>query len=480
MKTTFVLILAVILLTGCATPAAPLERTPTSTSVPPSTQTSIPPKATLEPTPTPLPTPTPIPLGGGGNLILRISPLIKLADMKNNLKIYWISASSDGTVTQVYDYSIWSLSPDGKRALTISKDKKIYLSALDGSSSFLLDDTLQYYLSYAPTAAWLPNGDVILLAFAKNQPKNISAFVVNPNGEMKRWEELSKVMSNYAFMLFLSPDGKSLYWENEVCSGGRCKSSYYVSRLDDSEHKRILTNVLSAQDVHISPSGKYISFIDNSNQILRGCFLYDVVKDAVIKLLPEEDLRGQKYCFGGNHWSPVEDSLFGIDRTSYSVLNVTTGKIKNFPGVDAGSCYVANWSPDGKFVFLSICTKENSYQQYGMGAINGEDPNRFRDFIPSIGGRLIDISAGKVTDYPDGGFCNMSISPDSNWVLFFLCKDKSGEYTFPPELLSLETGEMTPILDKMVTAVFPESDPNNPDDFIVWSVSWLPNEKTDE
>ncbi len=209
-----------------------------------------------------------------------------------------------------------------------------------------LDDSLDYYVnSNFITAVCLPNGNKIVLAYEKKNPTKLSAYIVSPDENLIKWEKPSQIMQKYAFFLFISPDGQKLYWENAIMCGHRqCKSEYYSTSLDDSEQKRIFKNVNSAQNIYISPSGQYISYIDNSFQQLRGCFIYNTTDGISTKLVPDNTneygwVRGQNYCFGENHWSPKEDKLYsklyikteaGNSETGYSVLNVPNGEITTF------------------------------------------------------------------------------------------------------------------------------------------------------
>jgi len=476
---TFFVILTAFVLAACGAPATPtfvptLPPAPTNTLVPPPTETPIPPTATIEPSPTPLP------LGGGGKLIMKVNPLLVPKEFNAQKPASWFVSSSDGTNLKLLDWQIWSLSPDGKRALTYTGDYpnyKVTLRNLDDTGAVPMDDSLSYFINSSyQTALWLPNGNVVLLAFEPKQQAKISAYIVSPDGKLTKWEKLSQIMKSYAHFLVISPDGENLYWENDSCptGGGQCKSEYYLTKLDDSEQKRILSNVYSFQDMSISPSGQYIVYLDNSYQALNGCFIYKVADGTTTKITPDDKATGLGYCFSGNrgsHWSPTEDKLFGQNPDGYSVLNVPDGKITTFPEINAGSCYSASWTPDGKNLFLSVCTKDNSYKQYGMG---GGVIDEYTKFVPSIGARLIDISSGIVTEYPDAGFCKTVISPDSKWVLFYLCKNENN-LANPSQILNLDTKEMVPLFQGFVS-----DDPmalvqqNGASYYKGWLVFWIP------
>ena len=469
-KILFVLFLMVFVLSACGTPENSI---PTTTSTPTSspTETPIPPTATLEPSPTPMP------LGGGGNFIMQINPLLASAEVSSEESAIWFSASTDGTNLERLDWQVWSISPDGKHALTYNADNVVTLKNLDGSSDIPLDESLDYYIIPRSnvgneTTLWLPSGDVVVLAREKDNRTKFSVNIVSKEGKLTKLEKPSQIIKAYATFLFATPDGEKLFWKN--CANQSCK--YYVTALDDSEQTQIFGKLGSVQNVYISPSGKYASYVDNSGQKLRGCFIYDIAENTSTQLLPDDGLRGQDYCFGGNHWSPIEDKLFGITPTGFSLLSVPDGEVTTFSEVNVGSCYIANWTPDGKNIFLSTCTEENTYNENGMGSMGGIDNAYFyiRDFVKSAGARLINVADGKVIEYPDAGFCNTSISPDSKWVLFYQCKDENNLATVSPQLLNLETKEMTPVLQELTS--------DNPDIYArngggvdqSWLVFWTP------
>jgi hypothetical protein len=475
---TLFVILTAFLLAACGA-AATATAEPTSpplstkTQAAPPTETPAPPTATLEPSPTP----TLVPLGGGGRLILKVNPLLIPKGVQAQKPANWLSAASDGTDLTFFDWQIWSLAPDGKRALTYTGSYPHYqviLRNLDGTGAIPLDDSLNYAVQFGflPTALWQPNGNVILLASEPKQKNKTSAYLLSPDGKLTKWEKLSQLMKDYTQLLAISPNGEDLYWSNDLKASN--KIEYYLSKLDDSAHKRIFTQTDSFQDLYISPSGRYIVYLDNSHMVLKGCFIYSVADGTTTKITPEDGSNGTWFCGMGNHWSPTEDKLFATTPTGYSMLNVPDGKITTFAGVNAGSCYLAAWTPDGKQVFLSVCTEKNSYRQNGMGGMARPDATNYWNFIQSIGARLIDISDGKVTEYPDAGLCTAAISPDSKWVLFYLCKNENGLVDNPARLLNLETKEMVPVFQGFVSDDPKAFAQSNDGLYKGWSVFWVP------
>jgi hypothetical protein len=92
-----------------------------------------------------------------------------------------------------------------------------------------------------------------------------------------------------------------------------------------------------------------------------------------------------------------------------------------------------------------------------------------------LGQRVIDISDGKVTEYPDTGICNAAeISPDSKWVLLFLCTNENNLVVYPSQLLNLDTKEMVPLLQGFVSDDPKALAQSNDGLYKDWSVFWIP------
>ena len=111
---------------------------------------------------------------------------------------------------------------------------------------------------------------------------------------------------------------------------------------------------------------------------------------------------------------------------------------------DIGYC-LTRWTPDGKYLFLNDCTdtstKYSDLENMGFHFESYSDLT----FTESLGQRLIDISSGKVTKLPDKGFCDIVISPDSQWVLIYACKNEKDLVVYPSQMLNLNTKVMVPL-----------------------------------
>lgn len=446
--------------------ASAWTRTPTPTA----TQT---PTSTLSPTLTPSLTPTPVPIGGGGRYYMAVDSRLVPDRFKTDNLVSWFSASSDGSKLKLVDWEIGSISPDGKQALKYTSEQLsngywIYdasLVNLDGTGEIPLDKTL----TYSWDSTWLPNGDVILLADQKEGLGSRSKkafYIVNPDGKLTKLEKPSKLIKKQTYFLLPSIKEDKFYWYTS-CGSNSCKLEYYATNLHDYESTRIMKNVAGHQDMYLSPSGKYIIYLDNSYRSLNGCFLLNTADNTVTKFIPEDGSMGIDFCFGGNHWSPTEDILYGQGRNGFSIISIPDGKITTLYDTNDGSCLLVRWTPDGKHLFLSVCSKDIDYL-----FLDGGISLKYTDYIPSVGAMLINISNLKVTKYPNAGFCEMMISPDSNWVLFYACMNEKKHIVYPSKLLNLQTRKMFPL--------FEEFKDTNTDsqlkkyDRFYWKIFWLP------
>lgn len=471
-KIIFTVTLFIFIVSACA---ASEDAIPSVTSLPTtsnSVNTPVQPTTTIEPSPTP----TLVPLGGGGKFIMHINPLLVPEEFSPQKPYAWFSASSDGTNLKHLDYNIWSISPDGKRALVYNQVGVVFLINLDDDSEIMLDDSLFYYFIPrssvdSQTAFWLPNGDAVVLAGEKANSGKLFVHIVGKDGAMRKLEKPTQIMRKYAAFLFSSPDGKYLYWKN--CATISCPQ-YYVTATDDSEQKQILGSLADVQEMHFSPSGQYATYITSTP--VESCFIYNIADGTSTQLLPGEN-HGLDFCSGGSHWSPNEDKLFGRTKTGFSIFSAPDDEIIKtipFSEVNVGTCYVANWMPNGDGIFLSTCIDKDNLD--GRNLMGGTNNVRLymRDYVQSIGARLIDISSGKVTEYLDAGFCNAIVSPDSKWILFYQCKGENNLAVNPSQLLNLETQEMTPVFQEFVSDSMEIYSRSSMDVDQSWLVFWLP------
>lgn len=485
--------LMVFILSACSSIITTPVPTPTTTPLPSPTKTPLP------PTPTLTPSPTPIPLGGGGTLIMKVNPLIVPEIFNAQSPASWFTASSNGSNLKLFDWQIWSLSPDGKRALTYTDDKKVSLTNLDGSGSIPLDETLKFSIHafkwgpglgfFGESALWLPNGNVMVVAREEQSPK-VSMYIISLDGKLSLWEKPSQIMGCSAELLLLSHKGDVVYWKNTICGSGWSKSEYYMTNLDDAEQKQILGKASkSADEFHLSPSGRYIVYLNVYGTSVDGCYVYDLENRTTTKLLPDKPDRGIQglgFCVNHNHWSPTEDILVKepIDMTDgISIWSAQDGKITHvgtYSDIKAGSCDVL-WTPDGKYLFLFACTEKYSSEASGIHFSNGD---RIVPFDKTLGQRLINISTGEITEYPDAGFCkNAFISPDSKWAILSLCVNEENLLVYPSQLINLETKEMTPIFQNFIPenpefirdpSTFTDGQSLPKDIYKDWYIFWFP------
>jgi hypothetical protein len=472
----FALMILVISISACGSgqslgPTLTATKTPTLTPANTSTPT---------PTNTPVPTATstPVPLGGGGTFIMKVSPNQVPIWFSSQGTMIWYSASSDGSNIKKLGLQIWSISPDGKHILTYPDNNKCYqnevsLSNLDGIDAIPLDNSIDYYVCYETTAMWLPNGTVIVLGYENKQHTKRSIFIVNPDGSLKKWEKPSFVMNDPVSLLFITPDGKNLIWENDTLVNNYVTfSGVYISSLDDSVQKRILPNLGAIQDLFVSPSGQYIMYSDISGFRFNGTYVYKIADGTSTKIPADMSIASD----GISHWSPTEDKLWGTTKDGYAILTLPDGTMNEIATYsDVGYCF-PGWTPDGKTLFLNDCvdTSVKFQDLTNMKYFFKSYPDL--TFNESLGQELIDISNGKVTKYPDTGFCDSAISPDSQWALLFACKNEKDLVVYPSQMLNLNTKEMVPlfkdfIADSNVTLTQPQGVTVQNK---VWSVFWMP------
>jgi len=142
---------------------------------------------------------------------------------------------------------------------------------------------------------------------------------------------------------------------------------------------------------------------------------------------------------------------------------------------DVGYCF-PRWTPDGKYLFLNDCTDTVTKSEDLTDMKYFFESYSDLTFNESLGQKLIDISNGKATKYPDTGFCDSVISPDSQWVLLFACKNEKDLVVYPSQMLNLNTKEIVPlfkdfIADSNVTLTQP---PGVIIQNKIWSVFWTP------
>ena len=467
-KFLFGVVLTVFVLSACGTPAT-TPPIPTNTPVPIPTETSLPPTATLEPSPTP----TPIPVGGGGKIFMEVNQLLIPKEFDSSKEFdSWFSASSDGSnLTQFSSEitDIYSISPDGKRMLA-NINGTIALINADGTGATKLDTAPDIYVSnsyeiinnviipYTKSVLWLSNGDLVFLASEKPYEAKRSVYVVNQDGsQLRKLEKPSSNIGNFASLLFVSPDEKDVYWvTGSSCTDrGICDEKYFVSKLDDSDQQQPWSEIRNASDnIYLSPSGLYLAYgayFGQSNE-KNGCYLATLAGETLAKI----EVDGGSYCYRGNPWSPIEDKILVESwsgegenaKKHYSVWIAPDGTVTTFSEFNAIDCYGANWTPDGKSLFLAVCTEKSYFFSAG--------------WEKSLGQRIIDVSNGKVTEYPDFGLCDFVFSPNATWVLLYACTNKENLIVYPSQLLNLDTKEAFPVFEGFIS-----SDPD------AWGNGWI-------
>jgi hypothetical protein len=282
-----------------------------------------------------------------------------------------------------------------------------------------------------------------------------------------------------AKLMFVTPDGKKLVWQNFILVDHMYKSSgYYISNLDDSEQEHILPNIFASQADYLSPSGQYILYHDFSKGDSRTCYGYNISNKTSTRIPPDSNAPRFTCSSSGTGipWSPTEDKFLGTTEKGYTIWTASDGTMNEIATyAEVGYCFT-RWTPDGKSLFLNNCTDslKKFSELFSMDvAFHSSTDFPFNEFL---GQYLIDLSSGGITKYPDTGFCNTVISPDSKWVLIYACKNEQDLVVYPSQMLNLITKEMVPVFQDFV-ADSNENIAQPPNTFIdarVWSIIWTP------
>lgn len=453
-KILFVLFLMVFVLSACGTTENSI---PTTTDTPTSspTETPIPPTATIEPSP------TPVPIGGGGKIYMKVNQKIIPEEWNVANPFGWFSSSSDGSNLTLLEpeIEIYNISPDGK-FMIVRAGEKLAVMETSGGSLTTLNTEGESYLSktyefihesiiyYAKSVIWLPDNRFVFLATDKPEGKSIFYLASTDGNNITRLNQPTTAAEDVTALLFLSKDqDNKFYWvTGKKCEGrNMCDEKYFLSNIDDLEQQQVWEEIKNSGDnIFLSPSGKYIAhgaYFGNRDD-KNGCYLASITGEPISKI----EVEGESFCNRGNIWSPKEDKLLAygwevgatIDGSKkyYVVWSAPDGNISRLPDLEVGDCSAAEWLPDGQHVFFATCT------------------DIFYGFATNVlGQRLVDLTTNEVKDFPSFGFCDYSISPSANWVLFYSCKTGRTEdkITLSSQLLNLETGETLPIFEEFMS-----------------------------
>jgi len=409
-----------------------------ATTTPTAELPTIPPTLTqIPPTITPTLSPTPEPAGGGGTIFVGVNKLLYPKEFTLDKPFGWFSATSNGSNLKSLDYEeIYRVSSDGKRML-VKQNGSLVLVNPDGANSKTLDTGTDVYIPYSSRGVlWLTNEKIVFLAAPKQSGEKSSMYVVNADGSgLTKLEKPMQDMGDVAVPLFGSNDAKSIYWVTgtDCHDRGICNEKYFVTKVDDTDQNQIWQNIQAASDrVYVSPSGKFILYYSYFGWSLKnGCILATV---------EGQTLSAVNNCYAGV-WSPVEDKLLEISWTqknkawlaSYVIWTEPGNQVTKLPAIDAAYCS-ANWTPDGEKIFLSRC-------------VDNEVWGRKTNYL---GSRLINISDGTITEYPDSNMCVTAISPDSKWVISYNCYTSDSKPA-SSQLINLETKEAQPVLEGFVS-----------------------------
>jgi Tol biopolymer transport system component len=459
--------LVIVLLVGCQ--SIPLKTStqstssptimPTAKEVPTATNT---PTTTNTPTVTHTPTLVPTPAGGGGKLILTLEKsqyLYRFADLPGDRNVF--VADPDGSnltpITQgPKDISnmATAVSPDGQqvlygsaigiydRPLVILKDFNefdLWVTDINGSAPIRL--TSDNVRTYWEGSLWLSDGRIIFIGW---DIEGVGLFQVNPDGSgLVRINKPTGIAPGEARILSLAPDNTGIYWvTGGYCvTNGLCGARYFWTSLDGKSQRQIWTGIKNAaDDVEVSPNGKWIAFQKYTDQGDRsnGCYVATIEGGNAIKI-GDECARKSSHISMINPWSP--DSKYLVFQVApdmqkkvwplalYSPEDDTTTVL---PDLQTAGCDNRKWLSE-KQILLDNCTST-----FYAG---GSQPS------PA---RIVDLNTQTVTILPQVGFCDEQLSPDVQRVFYFNCNnnDKTSPITY--KILDLQTSSITSLFDSVL------------------------------
>jgi Tol biopolymer transport system component len=339
-----ILVLSVILLTGCSSGSIFAKPTVTPTA----TATITPsPTSTVTPTPTNTPTPTPTPNGSGSGKIL-FSNGKNNSDGKEVANLFTIDIASreemqlsDNNSPTQYGGLSWS--PDGKK-IVYSKCKfgtlmlnsqpvpacELYLMNSDGTNIKKLSSYPQY---------------------SNNYPVNEIIFEIRP-----------KFIDNSS-IIFLSNRKTLANYPNDIWT-------IFTLNLNTFEISEPFTTDLTITSLSISPDKSKIAFNGNyGNEENSEIYIADLANNGNIT-----QLTNNSYSDKFPSWSPDGQWLaFHSDRDGNIELYIMkadgseTKRITNNPATDQ----TASWSPDGKWLAFSS-DEDGSFEVYIQNIFTGQ------------------------------------------------------------------------------------------------------------
>jgi len=468
---TILITFALITSSGCG--GQKFEFTPSPTAIMPTARFSPTLLPSSTPTITPAPTATPTPIGGGGTIFIGVNKLLVPKELNLDQPFNWFSSLSDGSNLTPLDVEIYSISPDNKRML-VHKDGALTLMNPDGSNAVELATDNETYVggsrdntfrSYLHSVLWLPNGSLVFLTTKQHVTRH-SFYAANSDGSgLTKLEQPSKQIGEVSSLLFASLDGKAFYWAtgNPCRERGLCNERYFFSKVDDSDQQQIWKGIKNASDnIYLSPSGHFIAYgaFFSSSPSEIGCYLANVAGETLTKI----EVHGSSDCFRENPWSPIEnkillESIVGEGENAkhyYDIWTAPDGSVTTF-SYDDVYWQFPHWMPDGNHLLLAVPSDIAKYTQSGTHSASEK----------SLGDRIINISDGKITEYPYFGFCKHVLSPDAKWALLYACVNTEHLIVYPSQLINLETKEAFPVFSSFVS--------NDPMALVRgWVTFWIP------
>ncbi len=433
------------------TPTTPLDPSPAATLAPTMTFTPL-------PTKTPTPTLAPTPMGGGGMLLFSAHRSVfsgELAAPPADFNVYAAHPDGSGLTALTQESAgasniLAGPSPDGQQVLYYSTslpgnkiyqdDKKVDLWVISLQTSQPVQLTTKDVHSYLAGATWAPDGSVYFIGW---DMEGMGLFHVSADGSglARVAKPVSPAATGKAEILFFDPDKTGLYWATgaSCSSGALCGARYYRTALDGSDQQQVWKWLKGVDDhLALSPDGQWLAYQQWISQQIpesykNGCYVASMDGSKI------QQMRGKNpRCYIIPHqtdfWSPDGKSFVYLttdgDLNKYPVhlFSPDQNTIVDLPDLQTPSCEQYHWLPNENRILFTYCR------------------SNFGGYDSPTSNRMMDLTSGTVTAYPNTDYCEVSFSPDSRTAFMYNCHSEGvGEVKFRFYTLDLDTSTLTPL-----------------------------------
>lgn len=334
----WVIIILILLTTGCSGMDMVSSETVTET-VTPSPTATLTMTPTLTPTATSTPTLTPTLEGGGAGKIFFVSYF--RTETGNVIpRMYTYEFASNLSQLIFEDYYFHDISPTGDEVL-ISEGTNLYLASLDGVEMTLLRSDLTGW------AKWFAGSDDIL--FMKKIDGINQLVLLDTDGEIEQLTFSSIGVMDFDGVLF----GESLLWEEgEITGSGAYSHGWRLTNPETNEITQFGYNKPS-----ISSDGQYLAVaVGDEFTIFTKAIRIINTKDEVVVEVSFADLIDSSspevsYNFSGSEWvNNNEEFIFSLDGFSstqseakHYIVSINDDSVREINT----SLQLLAWSPDG-------------------------------------------------------------------------------------------------------------------------------------